>query len=359
MLSSSPPRDWANDLLAAGAHFLTEIGPAAAAADPEGRVEPRSRVLCAALGLLSVVAYRALGGGARAAEVGRAGAMLSLLTKIDDQVIDDRAFHGGAGADRELVRRRTRAFLAPTLRSLKDARPAGDEPRCAFAADLGRALRALAGERGRLDHLLETIAMGWEVQVEAVSVLTSHPAAVRREQVAGITRRISGAWLLMIAMIGSLPEDAARPLSAAEEEDFFAWGSAIQRADALADLEKDLGDGHLSSYPGRLLWERAPEAYLDAAARGDFTAIYALVRAHGVERDCLPDPAEAAALSAALPCLGEVPSLLGWIQGYLASRYVTHPRSAGRGPGSARLAAPPDAARLFADTHRSAPCSEP
>jgi hypothetical protein len=359
MLFPSPPRDWTQDLLAAGDRFLAELGPAATAADPEGRVEPRSRVLCAALGLLSVVAYRALGGGQRAAEVGRAGAMLSLLTKIDDQVIDDLSFHGGPSADREELRRRTRAFLAPTLRSLQDACPANEEPRCAFAADLGCALRDLAGERSRLDHLLETIAMGWEVQVEAVCVLTSHPASVRREQVADITRRISGAWLLMIAMVGSLPEDAARPLEAAEEEGFFAWGSAIQRTDALADLAKDLADGHLSSYPGRLLWERAPEAYLDAAARGDFASIYALVRAHGVDRDCLPDPAEVAALSAALPGLGDVRSLLGWIQGYLSNRYSAHPLSAGRGARSGCLAAPSDAARLWPEAHGSAPCSAP
>lgn len=343
-------RDWTSDLVAAGDGYLAELGPAVGAADPEARVEPRSRVLCAALGLLGVITLRALGGGASAAAVGRAAAMLSLLTKIDDQVIDARAFHGGAATDRAELRARTRAFLAPTLASLREARPATGEARCAFAADLGRALRGLGGDPARLAHLLDTIAMGWEIQVEAVAVLTSHPSAVSRAEVASITRRISGAWLLMIAMVGALPADAQRPLSKAEEEGFFAWGAAIQRTDALADLAKDLADGHLASYPGRILWERAPAAYLDAAARGDAAAIYALARAHAVDRDCLADPDEPA--HAALDALGEVPSLLAWIRAYLARRYLAHPLSAA-------TAAPPAAARLFPDATGSVRCSAP
>ena len=384
-----PRRDFAPELVAHGDLVLAELGPAVSAADPTGSVAPRNRLLCAGLGLLGVAAYRALGGVGREAEVGRAGAMLSLITKIDDQVIDALDFHGGAITDRDELCRRTRAFLAPTLVSIRDARApnappnarnappnarnaprAPPDPRCAFAAELGVALRALAADGARLDRVLATIAAGWEVQVEAVRVLTSHPSAVTRAEVAAVTRSISGLWLLMIARLGELPGDASRAFTPAEEEGFLAWGWAIQRADALADLAKDLADGHLSSWPGRLLWERAPEAYLDAAARGDATAIYALLRAHEVERDCLPDAAEAKRLEAALPALGEVPDLLAWIHAYLARRYLGHPLHALTATGPPAMGAPamgapaprsPACARLFPEpaAPRTPPCSAP
>jgi hypothetical protein len=359
-MSLAPPRrDFAPDLVAAGDRALVALGPAVGAADPEGRVEPRNRLLCAGLGQLGVLAYRALGGSLREVEVGHAGAMLSLVTKIDDQAIDALAFHGGSGADRGEVRRRTRAFLAPTLASIRDPRAAGGEPRCALAARLGAALRALAGDdpRGsaRLDRVLATIAAGWEVQVEAVAVLTSHPDAVTRAEIAAVTRAISGVWLLMIARLGELPGDAARALTPAEEEGFLDWGWAIQRADALADLAKDLADGHLSSWAGRLLWERAPHAYLDAAARADAPAVYALLRAHAVDRACLPDAAEAARLASALPALGEVPELLAWIHAYLARRYLAHPLCALAAPSPSPS---PAWARLFPEP-RTSSCSAP
>ena len=162
------------------------------------------------------------------------------------------------------------------------------------------------------------------------------------------------------------PGDAVRALTPAEEEGFLAWGWAIQRADALADLAKDLADGHLSSWAGRLLWERAPAAYLDAAARGDAPAIYALLRAHAVDRDCLPDAAEAALLEAALPALGEVPDLLAWIHAYLTRRYLAHPLHALAAPGALASTAPiaprsPACARLFPEppAPRTPPCSAP
>jgi hypothetical protein len=342
-----PARDFTPELLDAGDRYLREIGDAVTAADPEARVEPRSRLLCAALGLLAEITLQALGGGdhpgigsafhdgaasgpkPRASGVGAAAAMLSLLTKIDDQVIDALAFHGGAGADRAAVEAKTRAFLAPTLASLRAARPANDEPRCLLAADLGARLRALTGDPARLDRLLAAIAHGWEVQVSAVAVLTRDPRAIDRAEIAAVTRAISGAWLLMIAMVGTLPASAARALDAAEEEAFFDWGWAIQRADALADLDKDLADGHLSSWAARLVWERSPRAFEAAIARGDHAAVYALARAHGVGSDALPTPAEAAALRASLPALGEVPALLAWIHGYLVRRYEIHPLAGG------------------------------
>ena len=363
MTLAPPRRDFAPDLLATGDRVLVELGPLVHAADPEGRLEPRNQLLCAGLGHLAVLTYRALGGALREAEVARAAAMLSLVTKIDDQIIDALAFHGGALTDRAEVRRRTRAYLAPTLASLRAARPARRaDGRCVLAAKLGEALRDLAADQARLDRVLATIAAGWEVQVEAVALLTSAPEAVTRAELAAVTRAISGVWLLMIARTGELPGDAARALTPAEEEDFLTWGWAIQRADALADLAKDLADGHFSSWSARLLWERAPAAYLDAAARADAPALYALLRAHRVDEACLPDAAEAAALQAALPDLGDVGDLLAWIHAYLVRRYQAHPFAA-----FGALAAPsPSTARLFPDpststppTPRSPSCSAP
>lgn len=324
---AAPPRSYAEAVIAAGDRWLPDLAPAIEAADPEGRVTTSSRLLCAGLGELASLTLRALSHGwhgRRAEEVGRAAAMLSLLTKIDDQIIDDPAFHGG---DRKSLVRRTRGYLAPTLASIRSGHPANAEPRCALAADVGRALRALAADEARLDRMLATVSAGWEVQVESVRVLTSPPSAVTREEVAAVTRSISGVWLLMIARVGELPAEAGRAISPDEERAFYAFGWAIQRADALADLAKDVADGHLSSWPGLLLWERAPEAYLDAALRGDAAAIYRLLHDHGVDIACLADAAERASLAAALPDLGEVPALLAWVHDFLSRRYAASPLS--------------------------------
>jgi hypothetical protein len=318
---------WQGRLLAAGGAYLEEISPLLSAADPEGRVAPRSRRLCGALGLLSRVAYEALGGRRHAGAVGVAGAALSLLTKVDDEVIDGHAFHGGMATDRRALRARTAAYLRPTLASLRSGVAAGEEPRCAMAADVGQRLRRLTGDPTRLSHLLSVIAEGWRIQVDAVEVLSSHPGAVSLAEVASVTRRISGAWLLMIALIGALPEDAARPLSADEEEAFYDWGFHIQRADALADLEKDTRDGLVSSFAGRLAWEREPARYLPACARGDAAALYMMLARHRVDEACLSGGVPEGALSARLAGLGEVHPLLGWIHGFLIHRYLVHPRS--------------------------------
>ena len=176
------------------------------------------------------------------------------------------------------------------------------------------------------------------MQVEAVRVLTSHPALVTRAEVAAVTRAISGVWLLMIARLGELPGDAARAFTPAEEADFLAYGWAIQRADALADLAKDRADGHLASWPGFLLWERAPEVALTA----DAPALYALLRAQEIERACLPDAAERAALAAALPDLGEVRDILAFVHGYLVHRYRSHPLCGGAAPIVSRLFPQPE-----------------
>ncbi|MFO0759756.1 MAG: hypothetical protein U0359_24930 [Byssovorax sp.] len=357
MSPSSPSNRFATDLRQAGERWLADLGPALSAADPEGRIAPRVRLLSAGLGVLSQLTYQALGGSRASAEVGRAGAELALLTKIDDQVVDGLAFHGGASTDRDELRRKTRAYLAPTLASLATGKAENAEPRCALAADLGRALRALSSDAARLDHLLATIAMGWEVQVEAVAILTSHPSRVTLAQVDAITGRISGAWLLMIALIGTLPGDARRSLTAAEEEAFFAWGSGVQRAGALADLEGDLAEGHLASYPGKLLWESAPAATRDALERHDLAAIYALVGEHEIDRACLLDEEDIALLSFELRRLGEVPALFAWIQGYLADRYLSHPLAAAVSALPFTPRAPE--ARLFPHLREPARCAMP
>lgn len=317
---------WQGRLVSAGTAYLEEIEPLVAAADPEGRVAPRSRRLCGALGLLSRVTYEGLGGRRHAGEVGVAGAALSLLTKVDDEVIDSPGFHGGMETDRRALRARTAAYLGPTLRSLRSGEPAGAEPRCALAADVGRRLRRLAGDPLRLAHLLEVIAEGWRIQVDAVEVLSAHPGAVTLGEVARVTRRISGAWLLMIALIGALPGDAARAPSEDEEEAFHDWGFHIQRADALADLEKDCRDGLVSTFAGRLSWEREPGRYLTACAQGDGAALYAMVARHRVDEECVRGGAPAAALGARLAGLGEAHALLRWIHGFLMHRYLVHPR---------------------------------
>ncbi len=320
-------RDFEPELVTAGRTVLAGLDGQLDLADPHGLVEPRSRLLCAGLGLLGRLASHALGGRKKLVEVTRASAMLSLVTKVDDQVIDALAFHGGATTDRDELRARTRAYLEPTRLSIVTGHAHGGDPRLRLAAELGVSLAALAADRGRFERLTQTISDGFDVQAEAVSVLTRRPSEVTAAEVASITRRISGAWFHMIAEVGTLPAEVERSLTSMEIEGFYAWGSSIQRVDALADLEKDLADGHLSTFPGHLLWKVAPNEYLDAALRGDSGALYSLVREHGIDIHCLADPEESPRALRALEALGEVSDLLAWIRAYLTRRYLAHPRS--------------------------------
>jgi hypothetical protein len=185
-------------------------------------------------------------------------------------------------------------------------------------------MQDLAG-RARLAHVVEVIAEGWRTQVDAVATLSSHPGEVSVAEVAGVTRRISGLWLLMIALIGTLPEDAARAFTADEEEAFLDWGLHIQRADALADLEKDMEDGLISSFAGRLAWEREPSRYLPACDRRDAPALYAMVAGHRVDEACVRGGVAPAVLGLRLSGLGGVHGLLAWIHGFLLYRYLAHP----------------------------------
>ncbi|EYF04147.1 hypothetical protein [Chondromyces apiculatus] len=315
-------------LRAAGESYLHDLGPGLSAADPEGTVTPRSRMLCASLGQLGVLAHEALGGrrhSATSREVGVAAAALSLLTKIDDEVIDQRAFHGGMTASRRSVRDRTEAFLAPTLASLGSGLAATDEPRCVYAASVGRRLAELAGSRVRLDHVLAVIAEGWRTQVDAVVTLSSHPGEVSLAEVAGVTRRISGVWLLMIALVGTLPDDAGRTFTSDEEEAIHDWGFHIQRTDALADLQKDVDDGLTSSFAGRILWEREPSRYLPACRARDARTLYDMLARHRVDDACLRGGEPHQNLATRLRGLGEIHPLLAWIHGFLLDRYLTHP----------------------------------
>lgn len=317
-------------LLRTAATQLAQLQPLLARADPGGLIRPRSRMLCAGLSGLARSAYLALGGQRQLDAVGEAAAMLSLLTKLDDQIIDDLDFHGGplaparSRAPAELDAR-TRAYLAPTLASIRQARPSSPEPRCLLAAALGQRLRALAGSPERLDHLLDTVAFGWEVQVRAVRLLSSDPATVSPAAIAAVSADISGAWLLMITMVGELPADAARPLGARECASFYRWGLHIQTADALADLAKDTADGLVCSRPGQRLAQREPQLWRRALEHGELAPLYAGMVAHGLDLELLPRADELDALAEQLAGLGQVGAWLRWIHAFLSWRWFVHP----------------------------------
>ena len=306
------------------------------AAAPGATVAPRSQFLCAALSGLATACYSAVGGGQRADEVAQAAALLALLTKVDDDVIDSLPFHGGWRTPRAVLERRTRAYLAPTLQSLYGCRPANQEARCLLAAEVGHRLRALAVDPARLGRLLYWIRQGWEIQVEAVSVLTGHPSCCSLRRVEQVSGAISGAWLLMITAVGTLPGDAGRGLSAAEEQAFFHWGDAIQRADALADLSKDIRDGHGCTVPGWQLWWSQGRRYLEAMEGRHVRAIRRMLARQLVDLTNLPGQGWVEHASGKLAGLGQVPRMLDWILGFLCWRYsveqgaatATHPRVA-------------------------------
>jgi len=361
MTLPAPTIDFEPELVDRGKIELAALSTVLEAADPNGLVLPRSRVLCAGLAHLGVLTLRGLGGGASEGLVSRAGALLSLVTKVDDQIIDGLAFHGGLTTPAAEARQRTAAYLGATFDAI--VRGHSEEPRLGLAAALGRSLAELAATRARLEAMWDTIAEGFAIQADAVATLTRHPASVSLAEVADITRKISGAWLHMIAATGALPSDCPRSLTPAEKHGFFAWGAAIQRVDALADLEKDLADGHLATYPGRLLYDACPAAYLEAARTHDPDALYSLVHTHHVDEACLADPAEDPRAFHALEGLGEVPSLLAWIRHYLVRRYHAHPRSRALPPqaSSASPLSPALSSRgvLFPTASRGLSCSEP
>ena len=334
-------RDYRSSLDAVGVRWLAEVEALVDAADPQGRVTPRSRRLCAGLSALATACHAALG-GERPDRVARAAALLSLLTKVDDEVIDRSDFHGGRWTDRRVLRARTRAFLAPTLAAIRSPErppevPADSAPplaaRVALAVEVGRALRAIGGPADRLDDLVALVAAGWGIQEEAVVQLSAHPDETTDAAIEAVTGRISGAWLMMITRVGAICATARRDLTASERAAFWAWGRLIQRADGLADLGREIEDGLISTVPGRLLWRALGEGYLDAVDRGDLGSLYGALAARDLDLQCLPAPAQVRALSDDLAQLGEVGPLLRFIHGFLLGRYLDHPHCARRDRG--------------------------
>jgi hypothetical protein len=278
-------------------------------------------MLCASLGLLAEDAARALGATSSVAAAGEAAALLSLLTKVDDEVIDSAPFHGGPLRKRghRALRRRVRSYLAPTLDSLLAARPATAHARCELAAEVGRQLRALAASRSRLDDLHAVIAAGWETQVRAVDVFSRHPAESTAAEVERVTAAISGDWLLMITMVGGLSAEARRPVSSSEMAAYNRWGWHIQRADALADFPKDGREGLTNSWAGHECWRRFGRAYIGALGRHDDGALERMLAQ--CADACLPSPAELCRAREALASLGDVPHDLSWIHAMLVGRW--------------------------------------
>ncbi len=330
MIASAPvsvartkaPAGWDARLDEAGRRLAAPWSQHVDAADVERLVLPRSRWLCAALGELAGVTFDALTRddlpGLRE-EVTRAAAGLSLLTKVDDQRIDGRDFH--AGVSRDALRERTRAYLAPTLASMVEGRAVNAEPRCELAAEVGRSFARLAVDDARREGLLDLIARGWETQVDAVATFSAHPRDVDGLWLDDVTARVSGLWLAMMSAVGTLPGVAGRSLRPQEERAILRWGLWMQRADALADLGRDLADGLTCTAAGHAIFMRDPEGYDRALASGDSDALDALVRRYGVDRALRPDDPERGALTDSLASLGELASLFGWTLDHLLGRY--------------------------------------
>lgn len=277
--------------------------------------------MCAALGVLAEHAALASGASESVEMVGETAALLSLLTKVDDEVIDAFTFHGGPlrRSGHRALRRRVRSYLAPTLDSVLSARPARSEARCELAAEVGRRLRRLAANRDRLDRIHGVICAGWETQVRAVDLLSRDPAESTLAEVANVTASISGDWLLMLTMVGGLPEDAAREVSDDEMRAFDRWGWHIQRADAIADFVKDVNEGLANSWAGRTCYARFGDAYRDALTRRRTDVLDAMLE--DCQASCLPSPTELCTSVRAVAGLGDVGVDLSWIHSMLVGRW--------------------------------------
>jgi hypothetical protein len=151
----------------------------------------------------------------------------------------------------------------------------------------------------------------------------------------------------MIAMIGTLPHDADRMFSDAEEADFFRWGHHIQRADALADLVADLRQGLISTTPVHRLWHTDPRAYEESVIAGDAPEVYRLLASRDIDISCVPDRSELVGLTRSLADLGELPALLEWIRGFLTWRYLAAPFGA-RDPGDVAFGLPRESPNRWA-----------
>ena len=308
---------WDSILLEIGNLYLPELWEWSARADIHRRLSLENQFLCAALGVLGRLCYEALGGKTHSYEVGLAGALLSLLTKIDDQWIDNRAFHRGMKTPRALLEEKTWLYLFPTLSAIEKGRTDSSEPRCEIGAKLGEWLWALDPEGERRKQVIEWIKQGWKTQVRSVSVFTRHPQETDLETVSAVTSDISGCWLLMISSIGMLPSDASRPLSKEETKLFFEWGLHIQRADALCDFQKDIEEGLISTYAGYLIFQKIPREYPRIAL-----SAYRLIQEYGIDFQCIPEESELQRLEDRMTGLGNIASLFRWIHGFLLFRYL-------------------------------------
>jgi hypothetical protein len=319
LASSGHGLDWTTEVIDEGRACLARLGREIDDADPQGLVLPRSRLLCAGLARLATEAAEALGAGSARTEVADLAASISLLTKIDDEVIDSFGFHGGASSDPGEVARKTAAFLAPTLASIRAATAVTNEPRCRLAASIGQKITELSGNDARAHALLDLLAQGWDTQVDAVVTLTRDPAGSVPAAVDRVTRRISGDWLAIVTACGTLPAAAGRALSFDEVEAIRDLGLYVQRTDSLCDLEKDQREGLSSTWT-------ACEAHRRSAARPDTVeATYDAVAHFGIDADAIPSPPVVASIAQRLSGLGRVASILEWIRKMLLARYLAHP----------------------------------
>lgn len=296
-------------VLSLGTWFLSRCGDDVDRADPDDSVPLRSRVLCAGLSTLALCVAPP-GDGQDAIAV--LAASLSLLTKIDDEVIDARAFHCGFDQDRRALREKTQRFLSVTLAALRRGDTDHDEPRARFAASIGRMMQREARSAHALEGLLALCEQGWATQVDAVDVLTRHPGEASRSEVERVTRRISGDWLALIAACGALP--LGEPLASDEVEAIRDAGAFIQRADSLSDLEKDQHEGLTSTWA-------ACELFAEGFESGIARELMRGADALGLEHRATPSAAYEGQIARRLAARGELAAWLTWIRGMLLERY--------------------------------------
>ena len=306
--------DFGKRVIERGANCLSRLEQEIDEADPDGSVPPRSRVLCAGLAELATTVLDAVGPVSEEAAVADLAASLSLLTKIDDEVIDSLAFHGGTATPRRALHDKTKNFLDETLRSLEMAAPIGPAPRCLLAARVGRRMRALAAASESHDAVLTLVREGWQTQVDAVVTLTADPRDVDAREVDRVTRRISGDWLALIAACGTLPSGTS--LGRDEVEAIRDAGGFIQRADALADLEKDQREGLVSTWAACAIARLSPSASLPGLYRGAADL--------DLERQAWPSVAALAFIRHRLARFPRLVLALEWIRSMLLARYRAH-----------------------------------
>src|SRR5262249_14412008 len=161
----------------------------------------------------------------------------------------------------------------PTVDALLTGRT--NLPRCALAAHVGTGLRSF----DRFETYAQLVLRGLEAQVDAVATFTRHPSEVSLKEVVQVTTEVSAVWLMLVATSGAVPSSARVP-TPAELDAFHTAGRWIQRVDALADLQKDLAEGHRASYPLKRVWD---------LTRQDRN-LERLVQELGIDGECVAPP---------------------------------------------------------------------